>query len=229
MWPQESAFSQDPCIADVHDNHYMSGYDTPIQYNIEDLDAFKLPVQIEIPSTTPKIGQKRKRTSASKDSEQNQQVGLLSMTLECAARTDKNHQISYSQRNSPRSTGSCTPGNATPNVRKHYAVEKRYRSTLNDRYATLARIVSHPDTQTICRSECTDWEVPYKLECGTATEGGKDPSKRQSKTTTLSVAIDTIALLDRACNRKARELQSLLERLNGIVQVANDRVESSRQ
>lgn len=87
---------------------------------------------------------------------------------------------------------------------------------MNERYATLARIVSQPETLEICRTEVPDWEIPIKLE---VPESGaeKDAGKRQSKTTTLSVAIETIALLDRACVRKAKEFQEVTNRLAGIL------------
>lgn len=99
-------------------------------------------------------------------------------------------------------------------------VEKRYRSTLNDRYATLARLVSQPETQEICRTLCKDWEVPSKLDSSSSSHNAgkdKDPTKRQSKTTTLSVAIDTIQVLSQCCAQKGKELQNLLDRLKGIV------------
>lgn len=100
-------------------------------------------------------------------------------------------------------------------TRAHYAVEKRYRSTLNERYATLARIVSNTETLEICRTEMPDWEVPTKLEVPDV-GAEKNTGKRQSKTTTLSVALDTIELLERACANKAREYQELSRRLSTI-------------
>ncbi|KAF2209614.1 hypothetical protein CERZMDRAFT_91366 [Cercospora zeae-maydis SCOH1-5] len=116
--------------------------------------------------------------------------------------------------NSSPCSSSSSPS-ATLSTRAHYAVEKKYRSTLNERYATLARIVTQPETMEICRTEVPDWEVPIKLEV--PEEGAeRHPGKRQSKTTTLSVAIETIELLDRACARKAKELQELTRRLSAI-------------
>jgi hypothetical protein len=98
-------------------------------------------------------------------------------------------------------------------------VEKRYRATLNERYATLARVISQMETISICRTVAPDWEMSTKLE---VPESGaeKDPGKRQSKTTTLSAAIEAIDLLDRACRRKADELQRMKTRLAGIVRSA---------
>lgn len=58
--------------------------------------------------------------------------------------------------------------------------------------------------------------MPSKLEVPEP-NSEKEPGKRQSKTTTLSVAIDTIDVLNRCCARKARELQSLVNKLSGIV------------
>ncbi|KAM3421053.1 hypothetical protein BST61_g1471 [Cercospora zeina] len=116
--------------------------------------------------------------------------------------------------NSSPCSSSPSPS-ATLSTRAHYAVEKKYRSTLNERYATLARIVTQPETMEICRTEVPDWEVPIKLEV--PEEGAeRHPGKRQSKTTTLSVAIETMELLDRACARKAKELQELTRRLSAI-------------
>lgn len=61
--------------------------------------------------------------------------------------------------------------------------------------------------------------MPTKLDVGSGSSNGeKDSPRRQSKTTTLSAAIDAIALLDRACANKAKEFQSLVCRLNRIVQ-----------
>lgn len=71
----------------------------------------------------------------------------------------------------------------------------------------------------ICRTAMPEWEVPTKLEVPDPV-AEKNTGKRQSKTTTLSVALHTIELLDRACVRKAREYQELSRRLSTIVGAA---------
>ncbi|PPJ60532.1 hypothetical protein CBER1_03207 [Cercospora berteroae] len=160
--------------------------------------------QIPLPSTTiPSMRQKRKMSYMSSDD---------SMDVKRAKVIQDSPTFSMGN-SSPCSSSSSPP--ATLNTRAHYAVEKKYRSTLNERYATLARIVTQPETMDICRTEAPDWEVPIKLEV--PEEGAeRHPGKRQSKTTTLSVAIETIELLDRACARKAKEFQELTRRLSII-------------
>jgi len=89
--------------------------------------------------------------------------------------------------------------------RPHYAVESRYRSTLNEKYAALTRALSSEAVQRICRT------LEGQEDKGVASEnryqqGGN--ANRQQKTATLSETIDTINILNKCC---AREEQSLLE------------------
>lgn len=158
-------------------------------------------VPTPLATTVPSMRQKRKQSPDTIDCNEHKRPRLFQ------------ESPSMMSNNSPHSSISSPP--AALSTRAHYAVEKRYRSTLNERYATLARIVTQPETMEICRTEVPDWEVPIKLEV--PEEGAeKHPGKRQSKTTTLSVAIETIELLDRACARKAREFQELSRRLSAI-------------
>ncbi|EME88806.1 uncharacterized protein MYCFIDRAFT_170381 [Pseudocercospora fijiensis CIRAD86] len=121
---------------------------------------------------------------------------------------------SSSQAHSPSSDASGQ--SSTDGHRPHYAVERRYRSSLNERYASLARLVAQLETVEICQAVNPDFQLPTKLEIPES--GSEKPAgKRQSKTTTLSVAIDTIALLEKACARKAQEWECVASKLNGIV------------
>ncbi|CAK4032352.1 helix-loop-helix DNA-binding domain-containing [Lecanosticta acicola] len=198
VWSGDSMFPQTNCIPEIIEPMPFSPYDTPITYNHDTFrTAQSVPRPMEDSRPCVVAGQKRKRSSTSK------------------APSKKQPRMENSPRCGPREGSGDAPCNP-PSTRAHYAVEKRYRSTLNDRYATLARLVSQPETQEICRTICKDWEVPSKLDSSTCSGKDKDPTKRQSKTTTLSVAIETIATLDQCCTQKAKELQFLLQRLKGI-------------
>lgn len=167
------------------------------------------PPVIAIP--VPSMRQKRKRSPESIDLGQRKKVQM-------AAEQQQQHTMIISPSTSSPQSSTSSPSEVL-STRAHYAVEKRYRSTLNERYATLARIVSSPDTMEICRTAMPEWEVPTKLEVPDPV-AEKNTGKRQSKTTTLSVALHTIELLDRACVRKAREYQELSRRLSTIVGAA---------
>lgn len=96
--------------------------------------------------------------------------------------------------------------------RPHYAVEKRYRSSLNDRFTALAELVARPATQQICQAQhCdgTDSDKPTLLQ-------HMQPGHKHSKTATLTQALQTIILLERACLRKNRKLNASTSRLNRI-------------
>ncbi|KAI0124114.1 hypothetical protein BJ170DRAFT_638179 [Xylariales sp. AK1849] len=94
--------------------------------------------------------------------------------------------------------------------RRHYAVEKRYRSTLDGKYAALARTLSSEATRRICQTDSPEWAVQLD---GPSSLGPNDESatmgSRQRKTTTLSVTIETINILSRCCRRKAMNLEQL--------------------
>ncbi|KAK8010245.1 hypothetical protein PG990_009210 [Apiospora arundinis] len=85
--------------------------------------------------------------------------------------------------------------------RRHYAVEKRYRSTLNGKYAALARALSSEATQRICRTDSADWAVKSHPSAVAGTP--------QRKTATLSSTIETIEVLHRCCRREAAKLEQL--------------------
>ncbi|EME49543.1 hypothetical protein DOTSEDRAFT_68352 [Dothistroma septosporum NZE10] len=203
-WNPGPTFNQEMYYGDMnsygplmlYDAHMSCGINVAPNYQIEPSHA----VERRLPTSN---GQKRKSQSSSD--------AVASKRQKHSAR----QRSSVSGSSSPRSTNSDSTNPTAPSSRAHYAVEKRYRATLNDRYATLARLVSRAETQKICRIENKQWEVPSKLDSsGSSSNNG--PCKRQSKTTTLSVAIDTIALLDRGCMRKVKELQSLRSRLDSI-------------
>ncbi|KAK4155644.1 hypothetical protein C8A00DRAFT_31485 [Chaetomidium leptoderma] len=99
--------------------------------------------------------------------------------------------------------------------RLHYAVEKRYRSTLNEKYATLARTLSSDGIQRICGTESRDWAVQMDgmLAGSKDKQGG---AARQGKTATLSATIETINLLTRCCSREARDLEQLRQSVGDI-------------
>ncbi|RDL36344.1 uncharacterized protein BP5553_05696 [Venustampulla echinocandica] len=93
--------------------------------------------------------------------------------------------------------------------RPHYAVEKRYRSTLNEKYAALARILSSEAIQRICRTEAQDWAVEMDDAPSGSKGGSKDERSRQGKTATLSRTIENINVLSRCCRREAEGLEQL--------------------
>lgn len=198
----------------VYDAPMPCSLNVPLSYPIE-------PSQVVEQTLVGPAVQKRESPSSTHSAAQKRQVLMRYThysvrTLTAWQKQSNSQRSSVSSSSSTRSitSGSVTP--AAPSSRAHYAVEKRYRTTLNDRYATLARLVSQAETQEICRTENKDWEVPSKLD-SSSSSSGKGSCKRQSKTTTLSAAIDTISLLDRCCMRKAQELQSLRCHLDSIV------------
>ncbi|PPJ60964.1 hypothetical protein CBER1_11247 [Cercospora berteroae] len=89
------------------------------------------------------------------------------------------------------------PAEPTPS-RPHYAVEKRYRSALNTKYAKLTDAILQDSTQRICQAANPEWNVQ-------ALEGGN----RLNKKATLSAALDTIDVLVECCERKAGDLEDL--------------------
>jgi hypothetical protein len=100
--------------------------------------------------------------------------------------------------------------------RPHYVVEKRYRSTLNEKYAALARTLPSEAIQRICKTESRDWALNIDgIASGSKSREGD--AQRQRKTATLSATIETITLLSRCCNREARELERLRESVQDIV------------
>ncbi|KAL4906206.1 hypothetical protein BDW74DRAFT_177226 [Aspergillus multicolor] len=103
------------------------------------------------------------------------------------------------------------PSPASQGQRPHYAVEKRYRSSLNEKYASLTQTLLSDSVARICRSEIPDWAV--ELE-------GPGPGVRQSKTATLSATIEAIGILEAACRRERNEVQ----RLRGVVGEVRERV-----
>ncbi|KAF7531997.1 hypothetical protein G7054_g8361 [Neopestalotiopsis clavispora] len=111
--------------------------------------------------------------------------------------------------------------------RRHYAVEKRYRSTLNKTYAILARTVSSDAVQRICRTESPDWAMhldrPPSFSSGddTAAATAVAPTagtrvNPQRKTATLSATIETIGVLTRCCLREARKLEQLKKNVQEV-------------
>lgn len=96
--------------------------------------------------------------------------------------------------------------------RPHYAVEKRYRSTLNEKYAALARALSSEAIQRICRSKSPGWAFDADNTSKDAHEG----KSRQRKTTTLSVIIETINILNICCRQEAKELEQLRSGVHAI-------------
>jgi len=104
--------------------------------------------------------------------------------------------------------------------RPHYAVEKRYRSTLNENYAALARTLSSEAIQRICGTESRDG--PVQME-GTSSglKDEKGAASRQRKTATLSETIETISIITRCCTREAKNL----EQLRSSVEAMRNRVQ----
>ncbi|KAI5468187.1 hypothetical protein BGZ63DRAFT_399708 [Mariannaea sp. PMI_226] len=100
---------------------------------------------------------------------------------------------------------------ANSNQRPHYAVESRYRSTLNEKYAALTQALLSEAVQRICRTEAADWVA--RIDSGAPSnlrgERGTGNGNRQQKTTTLSATIDTINTLSRCCAREARDVEQL--------------------
>lgn len=119
-------------------------------------------------------------------------------------------QTPQTRQGPPRSIGSQRP---------HYAVEKKYRSTLNDKYAALARALSSQSIQRICRSKSPSWSFDADNTASSSSQtevtGGTTKS-RQRKTTTLSMIIETIHILDECCRQEARELDQLRSGLGAV-------------
>ncbi|KAL4878792.1 hypothetical protein BJY04DRAFT_220856 [Aspergillus karnatakaensis] len=92
--------------------------------------------------------------------------------------------------------------------RAHYAVEKRYRSSLNEKYAALTQTLLAETTQRICRTDTADWTIQVEgaIAGSTSKQGAKN---RQSKTATLSATIEAIGILTRCCQREAIEVKRL--------------------
>lgn len=171
--------------------------------------------------TEAKVSELDKASSPKTTGKAPSNISEVIKTLTAYQKQSNSQRSSVSSSSSPKSIVSDSIAPTAPSCRAHYAVEKRYRTTLNDRYAALARLVSQTETQEICRTENKDWEVPPKLDSSPSSGDDKGPCKRQSKTTTLSAAIDTIALLDRCCMRKAQELQSLREQYRALSAAGN--------
>ncbi|KAK4634935.1 hypothetical protein CLAFUW4_01102 [Fulvia fulva] len=210
VWNPEATFNPGVYYGDMSGYGPMMVYDAPMQCSLNVAPSFQidtLPVAEQRPIGSS--GQKRKSRSSTKPVVQKRQ------------KQSNSQRSSVSSSSSPKSIVSDSIAPTAPSCRAHYAVEKRYRTTLNDRYAALARLVSQTETQEICRTENKDWEVPPKLDSSPSSGDDKGPCKRQSKTTTLSAAIDTIALLDRCCMRKAQELQSLREQYRALSAAGN--------
>ncbi|KAK5657860.1 hypothetical protein OQA88_2408 [Cercophora sp. LCS_1] len=120
----------------------------------------------------------------------------------------------------PQQTDACRVPKPEGSQRAHYAVEKRYRSALNEKYAALARLLSSDAVQRACKSKSPGWS--FEAE-GTSNESGngngneqQGVKNRQRKTTTLSVVIDTIRILETCCREDARELEQLRSGVSAI-------------
>ncbi|KAI1333948.1 hypothetical protein F5Y15DRAFT_319552 [Xylariaceae sp. FL0016] len=95
--------------------------------------------------------------------------------------------------------------------RPHYAVEKRYRSLLNEKYATLGRALAQMGVQRICRTEVPDWTARINDNAAPLARqsSSTNVNVKQSKMTALLAATETIAILHRCCCRKQREVHEL--------------------
>ncbi|KAK4185848.1 hypothetical protein QBC35DRAFT_290153 [Podospora australis] len=111
--------------------------------------------------------------------------------------------------------------------RAHYAVEKRYRSTLNEKYAALARALSNETVQRVCKSKSPTWAFDAESSASTSDlqndeqqqnqqQQGGGVRTRQRKTTTLSVVIETINILSVCCREEEKELEQLRSGVNAI-------------
>lgn len=118
------------------------------------------------------------------------------------------HKFSYEELTARQSASPVPPKRRDSRLREgateptpsrpHYAVEKRYRSALNTKYAKLTDAVLQDPTQRICQAANPEWNMQ-------ALEGGN----RLNKKATLSAALDTIDVLVECCERKAGELEDL--------------------
>lgn len=93
--------------------------------------------------------------------------------------------------------------------RPHYAVERRYRSTLNERYAALTRTLRSDTLQRICKTEAVDWNIHLEGLKERDTDEQAAGAARQGKTATLSATIEAIGILTKCCQREADELERL--------------------
>ncbi|KAH6649105.1 hypothetical protein BKA67DRAFT_576796 [Truncatella angustata] len=115
-----------------------------------------------------------------------------------------------SRSNEPNIQKGNQPRKQNGSQRRHYAVEKRYRSTLDSKYAALARTLSSEAAQRICRTDSQEWTV--QLDRPPYSGPNDEPAttgSRQRKTATLSVTIETINILTRCCRREAMKLKQL--------------------
>ncbi|KAL4874709.1 hypothetical protein BJY04DRAFT_224760 [Aspergillus karnatakaensis] len=114
---------------------------------------------------------------------------------------------------------------AAQQQRPHYAVEKRYRSSLNEKYAALTQALLAESTQRICRTEAEDWTL--ELEGGNKEEQNSGTGVRQSKTATLSATIEAIDILTRCCEREAKEVERLRTSVGSITQHVRQLLEAN--
>lgn len=126
----------------------------------------------------------------------------------------------------PDETGQGRQKNPKAGQRPHYAVEKRYRSTLNERYAALTRTLRSDTLQRICKTEPGGWNIHSEgvgslLQEREVDEPAAGAARAGNpKTATLSATIEAIAILTKCCQREANEL----ERLRGTVRETRERV-----
>lgn len=97
---------------------------------------------------------------------------------------------------------------------------------MNDKYASLAKALLGEETQRLCRKVQPDWSIiPLNVEDSSQREQSTSKGG-QSKSATLSAAIEVIDLLSRACNAEVetvRRKRQVMDRASlAIREILND-------
>jgi hypothetical protein len=71
------------------------------------------------------------------------------------------------------------------------------------------------ETQRICKTVVDDWTMPSDMSLSAKSEQAGSGG-RPRKTSTLSVALETIAMLQTSCNQKAERVHQLRGRMRDI-------------
>ncbi|ETS86325.1 hypothetical protein PFICI_00153 [Pestalotiopsis fici W106-1] len=231
--PHTSLYERSSRLESIHSPH-LSNYFDPVNY-LSDFNLSALASGVDF--NTPSITDDELLHGSLPDSEQVYDTNVPWPMFNLQSQPPQAHPIATAERtttNPPSVTGgtaqriSSKPSKATTTTarkakkphgtrasssshsssqRPHYAVEKRYRSGLNEKYAALTRILSSDAVQRICRTERPEWGA--SVGGGGVQDEQQQQRSRQQKTTTLSATIEAIAILSRCCAREARELEVL--------------------
>jgi hypothetical protein len=176
---------------------------TPTQQHLEHIVAAEAPLDCSPPhASTPSAGPPLAKTSSRPAVSQ---------------RPTSSRYVPARHADRPKRSSGST-------ARPHHAVEKRYRSSLNDRFTALAELVAQPATQQLCQAQhCDGTDEEDKPASLQHVKPRASPGHKHSKTATLTQALQTIILLERACLRKSRQLNSRTDRLKSRLQLLPSR------